>query len=107
MQRDSPKAAPAVNFLVPRRKRKQRDVASLLDGARQTALMRGAHTGQTAWHNLAALSHELLQQPHVAVGNRIDLLGAELADLLAAEELATSARTAAGPSASARAAGTT
>ena len=40
-----------------------------------------------------------LQQAHVAVGNRVDLLGAELADLLAAEELAAAAGSAAGTAA--------
>ena len=70
----------------------QGDVAGLLDGAGQAALVRGANAGQAARHNLAALGHKLLQQTHIAVGDRVDLLGAELADLLAAEELAASAR---------------
>jgi hypothetical protein len=60
--------------------------------------MRSANAGQPPRHNLAALGHELPQQLHVAVRNRIDLLGAELANLLAAEELAASAGTTAGPS---------
>ena len=57
--------------------------------------MRGADTGQAAGHNLAALGNEALQQAHVTVRNRVDLLRAELADLLAPEELAA-ARTATG-----------
>ena len=53
--------------------------------------MRGAHAGQPARHNLAALGHKPLQQTNIAIRNRVDLLGAELADLLAAEELAATA----------------
>ncbi len=64
-----------------------------LTGHAQAALMARAHAGQAARNNLAALSHKLLQQANVTVGDRVDLLGAELADLLAAEELA-SAKTA-------------
>ena len=79
-------------------KGQQGDIACLLDGPREAALVRGADTGQAAGHNLAALGHEALQQAHVAVRNRIDLLRAELADLLAPEELA--------PARAARAAGT-
>ena len=68
-----------------------RDVAGLLDGARQPALVGGADAGKTAGDDLAALGHKLLQQADVAVVDRVDLLGAELADLLAAEELASAA----------------
>ena len=57
--------------------------------------MRRADAGKTAGNDLAALGDEALQQAHVAIADGIDLLGAELADLLAAEELA-SAGTAAG-----------
>jgi hypothetical protein len=88
--------------LVPCGKRQQGDIPGLLDGAGQTALVRGANASETPGHNLAALSHKALQQADIAVGNRIDLLGAELADLLAAEELAASAgrpATTTGPSA--------
>ena len=80
--------------LVPCGKRQQRDVPRLLDGARQTALVCGANAAQPPRNNLAALGHKLLQQPHVAVRNPVDLLGAELADLLAAEKLSPSAGTA-------------
>jgi hypothetical protein len=77
---------------VPRSKRQQGDVPGLLDGARQTALVRGANAGEPPRHNLSAFGHKPLQQPDVAVGNRIDFLGAKLADLLAAEELSSAAR---------------
>jgi len=70
---------------VPRGKGQQSDVPGLLDGAGQAALVRGANAGEPAGHNLAALSHKSLQQTNIAVWNRVDLLGAELADLLAAE----------------------
>ena len=53
-----------------------------------------ADPGQPARNDLAALGDKALQQANVAVGDGIDLLRAELADLLAAEELA-STRTAA------------
>src|SRR5271156_6689298 len=72
----------------------QRNVARLLDRQAQAALVAGADTRQTARNDLAPLSYKTLQQANVAVGDRIDLLRAELADLLAAEELAA-ARTAA------------
>src|ERR1700678_1327301 len=83
----------------------QGDVARLLDGEREAALMRGADAGETARDDLAALGHEPLQQAHVAVAEEVDLLGAELADLLAAEELA-SAGSAARAASGARSAGT-
>jgi hypothetical protein len=83
---------------VPRRERKQGDIPGLLDGAGQAALVSGANAGEPPGHNLAALGYKLLQEPHVAVGNRIDLLRAELADLLAAKEFAAAARAAAGTS---------
>jgi hypothetical protein len=59
-----------------------------------------AYTGQAARNNFATLGNEALQQANIAVGDSVDLLGAELADLLAPEELASaraaSARTACG-----------
>src|SRR5271163_4498694 len=73
----------------------QGNVARLLDGQREATLVTGADTGQATGNDLAALGDEALEQTHVAVADGIDLLGAELADLLAAEEL-TAARTAAG-----------
>ena len=54
-----------------------------------------AYARQAARNDLAALGDKALQQANVAVGDGVDLLGAELADLLAPEELA-SARAAAG-----------
>ena len=91
------------NKLEARGEGEQGNVARLLDGLRDLALMAGADAGQTARNDLAALGDEALQQADIAVADGVDLLGAELADLLAAEELA-SAGTAAG---TARASGTT
>jgi hypothetical protein len=88
---------------VPGGKWQQSDIPCLLDGAGKAALMRGANAGETAGHNLAALSYEALQQAHIAVRDGVNLFGAELADLFAAEKLAASAGSAAGT----RAAGTT
>jgi len=89
--------------LVPCGKRKQGDVPGLLDGAGEAALVRSADAGEPPRHNFAALGYKALQQPHIAVRNRVNLLGAELANLLAAEELAAAAgrtrRPSAGPSA--------
>jgi hypothetical protein len=67
--------------------------------------VRGADTSQAARYDLATLCHKTLQQTHVAVADGVDLLGAELADLLAAEEL-PSTRSAAGTAGGTRAAGT-
>ncbi len=53
--------------------------------------MCGADTGEAAGHNLAALGHKPLQQTDIPVWNGVNLLSAELADLLAAKELATTA----------------
>ncbi len=74
-------------------KRQQGDVPGLLDGAGEAALVRGANAGEAPGNDLAALGHEALQETDIAVGDGIDLLGAELTDLLAAEELAASAGT--------------
>jgi hypothetical protein len=71
--------------------------------------VRGANAGEPAGHDLAALGHKPLQQPDVAIRDRVNLLGTELADLLAAEKLAapagstggTAARAALRPSAGA------
>jgi hypothetical protein len=87
---------PSHQTLVACCKRQQSDVAGLLDGASQTALVRGANAGEAPRHNLAALGHKSLQQSDVAVRNCVNLLGTKLADLLAAEELATAARSAGG-----------
>src|SRR5579863_9013311 len=53
--------------------------------------MRSAHSRQTARHNLPALGYELPKQPVVLVVDVFDLLGAELANLLAPEKLPTAA----------------
>jgi len=79
--------------LEARCERKQGNVARLLDRKRKAALMPGANARQAARNNLAALGDEALKQANVTVRDRVDLLCAELADLLAAEEL-PSARTA-------------
>jgi hypothetical protein len=76
-------------FLVASRKRQQSDIASLLDGTGEAALMRCADASETARHDFAAFSYEALQQAHVTVRNGVDFLGAELADLLPAEKLAS------------------
>ena len=97
-RRDYPPARqthPGPKGLVPGRERQQGDIPGLLDGAGQTALMRGADAGQAARNDLAALGHKPLQQTDIAVGDGVDLLGTELAHLLAAKELAAAAGTAA------------
>ncbi len=90
------RAIPTYAVLVARGKRQQGDIASLLDGARQTALMRGAHAGKPPGHDLAALRYEALQQAHIAIRDGVDLFSAELADFLATEEFSAAARTAPG-----------
>ena len=84
---------------MPRGKRQQGDVPGLLDGAGQAALVGGANASEPPGHNLAALGHKALQQPDIAVGDGVDLLGAELADLFAAEELSAAAGSAGRPAA--------
>ena len=88
-------------WLVPCGKREQGDVPGLLDGAGQTALVGGANAGESTGHDLATLGHKPLQQPDITVRNRVNLLGAELADLLAPEELAAAAGAAGGSAAGA------
>src|SRR5246127_2548300 len=51
--------------------------------------MRRAHARQAARHDLAALGDELSEQPVVLVVDVFDLFDAELANLLAPEELAS------------------
>jgi hypothetical protein len=84
-------------LLVPCCKRQQGDISGLLDGAGQAALVRGANAGEPPGNDLAALGYKSLQQPDIAVRDRIDLLGAELADLLAAEKLSAAAGSTGGP----------
>jgi hypothetical protein len=92
---------------VPSGKRQQGDVPGLLDGAGKAALVLGANAGKAPGHDLAALGHEALQQTDIAIGDGVDLLSAELANLLATEKLAAAARatgrTAAGAGSRARA----
>jgi hypothetical protein len=84
--------------LVAGRKRQQSDIARLLDGPCQPALMGGAYAGEAPGYYLAPLGDKLLQQAYVAIVDGIDLLDTKLADLLAAKELASSAAGAAGAS---------
>jgi hypothetical protein len=76
---------------VPCCKGQQSNIARLLNRFRQTALVRGADPGKAPRHNLAALGHKPLQQTNIPIGDGVNLLGAEFADLLAAEEFAASA----------------
>jgi hypothetical protein len=71
------------------RERQQGNVAGPLDCRCQAALVGRAYPGQTARHNLATLSHKLLQQPHIFVVDVVDLLDAEPANLLTPEKLAS------------------
>src|SRR6185437_14807564 len=79
----------------------QSDGAGLLDRLGQLALEGSRGAGEATRNDLAAVRNKLLQKTNVAVGDRVDLLHGELADLLAAEELA-SARTATGAAGRAR-----
>jgi hypothetical protein len=47
--------------------------------------MRSANSGQPTWDDLAALRHELGEQPDVFVIDGLDFLHAEFANLLAAK----------------------
>jgi hypothetical protein len=69
----------------PSGKRQQRDVPRLLDGQGQTSLVRSANPGQTPRDDLAALRHELREQPDIFVIDGLNFLYAELANLLAAK----------------------
>jgi hypothetical protein len=89
--------------LVAGREWQQGNVPGLLDRAREAALVRRAHSRQTPRYDLPAFGHKPLQQTNIAIRDCVNLLGAELAYLLAAEELAATAGTAtlratAGPS---------
>src|SRR5258708_38582378 len=89
-----------IQICLSRGKRQQGDVARPLAGSGKAALMRLAYAGKAARNNLSPLGHELSQQPNVFVVDVVDLLDAELAYFLAAEELASAiaATTAAGAS---------
>src|SRR3984893_7242791 len=94
------------NLLRTSRKRQQCDIARLLDSPRQTALVRHTHAGQASRSDLAAFSHELRQEPHIFVVDRLDLLDAELAHLFAPEVLAAAFAGTTGASAGTRTART-
>ncbi len=81
------------------------DIPRLLDCPGKATLVGGANAGQTTRHDLAAFRYKALQQADVAVRNCIDLLGTELANLLATEEFtaATGATTGTAAAALARA----
>jgi hypothetical protein len=66
-------------------KRQQSNIPRLLDGQGQTSLVRRANPGQTPWDDLAALRHELGQQPDIFVIDGLNFLHAEFANLLAAK----------------------
>jgi hypothetical protein len=86
------------NLLVTGCKGQQSNIASLLDSTRQSTLMSGADAGKTARHNLSPLGDKLLQQAYIAIMDGVYLLNTELANLLAAKELASPAPRAAGAS---------
>jgi hypothetical protein len=88
---------------VTRCERQQRDIPCLLDRLGQAPLVRGANAREPPRHNLAALSHKPLQQANIAIRDCVNLLRTELANLLAAEELAAPAGSTTGPSAGTRA----
>jgi hypothetical protein len=73
---------------------KQSNVARLLDRQAEPTLVPRANSGQAARNDLATLGNKALKQPDIAVGDSIDLLGAELANLLAPEKLAAARATA-------------
>jgi hypothetical protein len=87
-----------VTALVAGCKRQQSDVARLLDGPRQPPLMGGADAGEAPGYYLAPLGNKLLQQAYIAIVDGVDFLDTELANLLAAKELASAAAWTAGAS---------
>jgi len=91
-----------MNLLRASGERQQGYIARLLDGPRQTALMRRAHAGQASRSDLAAFRHELRQQTDIFVIDRFDLFDAKLAHFLAPEEFTATFAGATGASASTR-----
>jgi hypothetical protein len=87
-----------VTALVASCKRQQSDISCLLDSPRQPPLMGGADAGEAPGYYFAPLGNKLLQQAYIAIVDGIDLLDTELANLLAAKELASAAAGAAGAS---------
>jgi hypothetical protein len=97
--------AGAPEKLEARSKSKQSNIARLLDRQTEPPLVPRANSGQAARNDLAALGNKALKQPDIAVGDSVDLLGAEFANLLAPEKLAA-AWTAAWTAGRTRSAGT-
>src|SRR5262245_487686 len=79
--------------------RQQRNVARPFDGHAKPALMARANTGHAARQNLPALLHELGKNIRALVVDQVDLLDAELADLLLPEKLPLAAARTAGTAA--------
>jgi hypothetical protein len=75
-------------LLNPSRERQQCDIPRLLDRHRQPVLMRRAHAGQAARHDLATLGHKLPEQTVILVIDVGDFLRAKLANFFAPEKLA-------------------
>src|SRR5688500_9806874 len=74
--------------------RDQRQLAGALQRDLQLALPLRARARETPRLDLAALRHELHQQPYVLVVDVVDLLRLELADATAAEAAPAARRTA-------------
>src|SRR5262245_10506455 len=68
------------------RERNERQGARPLDGAHDLALVLGAGPRDAPREDLRALRDEPLQEPHVLVVDEVQLLFAELAEFLLAEE---------------------
>jgi hypothetical protein len=68
--------------------------------------MGGADAGEAPGYYLTPLGNKLLQKAYIAIVDGIDLLDTELANLLAAKELASAAAGAAGTTAGRASAGT-
>lgn len=73
-------------------KRQQGDVTGLFDGARHGALMFGTIASLTAWSNLAVVGDEALEKFYVLIVNDLLFVRAELAELRAREEAASTTR---------------
>src|SRR3954464_11668101 len=73
--------------------RDERQLAGALQRDLQLALPLGARAREAPRLDLAALRHELHQQPHVLVVDVVDLLRPELADATAAEAAPAAGRT--------------
>jgi hypothetical protein len=78
--------------LVTRGEGEQGDVTGLLDRTGEAALVGSTNTGKPPGNDLAAFCDKALQQANVAVRDRINFFGAELANLLATEELSAASR---------------